>query len=269
METILTLDIGNSDIVSALYQIDGLRLGDQRKATIKEESSKKYLGFFHELDKELAIAEPPAAVIVSCVVPSIQEIVLKVLTKVYPHSRIYRVVPGMVPNLIVEMENPQELGADLVATAVGAYQKYRDIVLVADLGSASKLTVIDENYHFIGGIIMPGIGFQAKSLHQMIPHLPEIQLKKPASVMGKDTISSIQSGIINGALQSILGLAREVEKETNRKCRKVITGGLAKLYQDSDLEDFVYDEFLLSDGLYHIAKYWLDAPTEPVLLNLS
>lgn len=267
MESILTLDIGNSDIVSVLYQADGRRLGDQRKSTIKEESYKKYNDFFRELDSDLAIEEPPAAVIVSCVVPYIREMVLEVLDKVYPDSRIYRVAPGMVPDLIVEMPDPRELGADLAATAVGAYQKYRDIVIIADLGSASKLTVIDEDYRFIGGIIMPGIGFQAKSLHQMIPHLPEIELKKPASVMGRDTISSIQSGIINGALQSVLGLAREVEKETGRKCRKVITGGLAKLFSAKDLEDFEYDEFLLSDGLYHIARYWLDSPAEPVIIH--
>ncbi len=266
METILALDIGNSDIVSVLYDGDGTRLSDQRKPTIKEESYKKYMTFFNELDTEFQIEEAPEAVIVSCVVPYIREMVLEVLKNVYPDSRIYRVAPGMAPDLIVDMPDPRELGADLAATAVGAYQKYNDMVIVADLGSASKLTIINEDYHFIGGIIMPGIGFQAKSLHQMIPHLPEIELKKPASVMGQDTITSIQSGIINGALQSVLGLAREVEKETGRKCQKVITGGLSKLYSSEDLEDFEYDEFLLSDGLYHIARYWLDSPEEPVIL---
>ncbi len=267
MESILTLDIGNSDIVSALYRGDGRRMGDQRRATIKEESYRKYTEFFQALNADLAIEEPPTAVIISCVVPYIREMVLEVLDKVYPSSRIYRMAPSMVPDLTVEMEDPRELGADLAATAVGAYQKYGDIVIIADLGSASKLTIIDETYRFIGGIIMPGISFQAKSLHQMIPHLPEIELKKPASVMGRDTISSIQSGIINGALQSVLGLAREVEKETGRRCHKVITGGLAKLYSAEDLEDFEYDEFLLSDGLFHIARYWLDSPTEPVIMH--
>lgn len=267
MRNILTLDIGNSDIVSVLYSAKGDRLADQRKPTLKEESYLKYTTFFEELNKAFDIAEPPAAVITSCVVPYIREMVMEVLAKVYPDSRNYRVAPGMVPDLIVEMADPRELGADLAATAVGAYQKYKDIVIIADLGSASKLTVIDETYHFIGGIIMPGIAFQARSLHQMIPHLPDIELKKPATVMGHDTISCIQSGIINGALQSVLGLAREVEKEAGRTCHKVITGGLAKLYSTDDLEDFEYDEFLLSDGLYHIASYWLDSDSEPEIYH--
>lgn len=264
MSGILTLDIGNSDVVSVLYSDEGQHLWDDRRPTLKEVNYKRYRDFFHQLNGRLG-AETPTAVIVSCVVPYIREMVLEVMAETYPASKIYRVAHGMTPDLKVGMENPRELGADLAATAVAAYHKYRGLVIVADLGSASKLTVIDENYNFIGGIIMPGIAFQAKSLHQMIPQLPEIELKKPEQVMGVDTISSIQSGIINGGLQAVLGLSRAVEKEIGRPCHKVITGGLAKLFSPEDLEDFDYDEFLLSDGLYQIAKYWLNQGREPDL----
>lgn len=253
MSTILTLDIGNSDIVSVLYGIDGTRLLDDRRPTIKEENSRKYRTFFHDLNEAFRL-EDPTAVILSCVVPYIRETVARVMAEAYPKSRIYQVRPGIVPEMRVLLEEPLELGADIIATNAGAWHKYKDWTIVADLGSATKLGLLDDQFNFHGGIIIPGIAFQARSLHQMIPHLPEIELQKPERIVGYNTITSIQSGIINGSLAAVVELGRRIEAEVGRPCRKVITGGLAKLFSAEDLMDFEYDEFLLSDGLYQIAN---------------
>lgn len=257
MQTILTLDIGNSDMVAVLYDLEGNHLADDRQMTIKEENFKKYRTYFHDLNEKFQ-ETAPRAVIVSCVVPYVRETLLAVIGEVYPESRHINVAPGIVPEMNVMLEEPRELGADIIATNVGAWHKYHDWTVVADLGSATKLGVIDGDFNFHGGIIIPGIGFQARSLHQMIPHLPEIELKKPARIIGNDTISSIQSGIINGSLAAVIELARRIDQETGHTCRKVITGGLVNLFDPEDLEDFEYDEFLLSDGLCQIARSQLN-----------
>ncbi|MFZ2257001.1 MAG: type III pantothenate kinase [Clostridiaceae bacterium] len=266
MSGILTLDIGNSNIVTVLYDRAGNRLADDRQETIKEENYRKYKEFFQSINTSLPVHRPDA-VILSCVVPYVRETVYKVMAEVYPDSVLYRVAPGMVPDMTVCLEEPRELGADIAATTVGAYHKYKELTIIADLGSATKLGVVDEAFNMRGGIIMPGIAFQARSLHQMIPHLPDIELKRPAKVIGDNTIHSIQSGIINGSLGAIIELGRAIEKELGQKCHKLITGGLAKLFQPEDLQDFEYDEFLLSDGLYHIANYWLNSPTQPEIYH--
>lgn len=253
MSGILTLDIGNTDIVTVLYTDDGLRLRDDRRMTIKEESYQRYQSFFQTIIKEFNV-ESPSAVILSCVVPQIRETVFAIMEETWPNTKLLSVVPGILPEMNVMLEEPRELGADIVATNTGAYYKYKDWTIVADLGSATKLSVIDGDFNFYGGIIVPGIAFQAKSLHQMIPHLPHIELKKPEHIVGQNTIASIQSGIINGSLAAIVELARQIEQEMGHPCRKIMTGGLAKLYTPEDLGDFEYDEFLLSDGLYQIAK---------------
>lgn len=257
MSGILTLDIGNSDTVAVLYGRDGKRRADLRRPSIKEDNFKKYRLYFRDLNDEFNESQPEA-VILSCVVPFLRDTVLRVMEEMYPESRIINVAPGIVPEMNVLLEEPRELGADLIATNAGAYHKYRDWTIIADLGSATKLGVIDGDFNFYGGVIIPGIAFQASSLHQMIPHLPDIELKKPERIIGSDTIGSIQSGIINGTLAAVLELARRIETEMGHPCRKVITGGLAKLFDPADLEDFQYDEFLLSEGLFQIALCQLD-----------
>ncbi len=263
MSGILTLDIGNSDIVSVLYAQDGTRLGDDRQATIKEENFKKYRSFFQKIIQQLRVVTPEA-VILSCVVPYVRETVFRVMEETWPETRLINVAPGILPEMKVLLEEPRELGADIIATNAGAYHKYKDWTIVADLGSATKLGVIDGDFNFYGGIIIPGIAYQAKSLHQMIPHLPDIELKKPDCIVGNNTIASIQSGIINGSLAAVVELGRRIEAEMEHPCRKIITGGLAKLFQPEDLAGFEYDEFLLSDGLYQIARARIsDGSAEP------
>ena len=262
MSGILTLDIGNSNIVTVLYDRQGNRLADDRQDTIKEDHFKKYKTFFETINEKLSIGKPEA-VILSCVVPYVSGTVFKVMAEMYPDSILYRVAPGMVPDMKICLDEPRELGADIIATTAGAYYKYKALTIIADLGSATKIGVVDADFNMRGGIIMPGIAFQAKSLHLMIPHLPEIEIRKPEHVIGDSTISCIQSGIVYGGLSAVIELGRAIEKELGQPSHKVITGGLAKLFSKEDLQDFEYDEFLLSDGLYHIADYWLNSETQP------
>lgn len=254
---ILTIDLGNSNIVSVLYNRRGNRLQDDRQMTIKEESYQKYREYLNDLMEGFG-SPPIVAVTTSCVVPYLRACLREVIKDILPDAKHFQVQRDMVPNLEIHLTEPRELGADLIATAYGALGKYHQPTIIADLGSATKLTVVDQPEVFLGGVIMPGISFQAKSLHQMIPHLPRMEVAKPDNIIGHDTMECIQSGIVNGTLAAIIELAKQIEREIDHPCQWVITGGLAKLFQEKDLDRYQYDEFLLSDGLCYLTRQWLD-----------
>lgn len=252
---ILTLDIGNSNIVSVLYDNEGKIIKDDRRLTVREANYEKYKKIFKDLvvDMDLNI-NLLQSVVISCVVPYITSVIMDVLKEIFPKSKIIELSLDKVAEMVIKLNEPRELGQDIIATSVGAYSKYKGTTIVADLGSATKLSIINDKKEFLGGLILPGIEFQARSLNQMIPHLPLIDVVKPKSVIGNGTSECIQSGIIYGSLAAIIELANEIEDELGIKCNRVITGGLSKLFTKEELEGYTYDEFLLSDGLYYIGK---------------
>ncbi|HHT21063.1 MAG TPA: type III pantothenate kinase [Tissierellia bacterium] len=254
---ILTVDLGNSNLVTVLYDDGANRLDDDRRDTIKEESYARYRDYFQDV-LDLFGHPQITAVTTSCVVPYLRNLLREVVRDVFPEAKHFQLQYSMVPELDIRLSEPREIGADLIATAYGALGKYDQPTIIADMGSATKLTVVDRPEVFLGGIIMPGVAFQAKSLHLMIPHLPKMTPAKPEKVIGYDTMTSIQSGIVNGSLAAITELAKKIEQEIDQDCQWVITGGIAKLYSPEDLAKYRYDEFLLSDGLCYLTLRWLD-----------
>ncbi len=242
---IYTIDIGNSNIVGVVFDSKGNIVYDSRIETIKTKDKKGYTDIF-ESEKN-SFEEEPEAVVLSCVVPTVKELVLEVLKEVFD-SEIIDLSVKLLSDIEIKLDNPLELGADLLATTYGAIAEYNKPCIVADLGSATKITVIDENNVFLGGVIMQGIGFTASSIHDMIPHLPNIEIERPEKIIGHNTIECIQSGVINGAIAAVCEITRRIEVEVGKKCKKVITGGYSKLFDDTC--DLVYDEFLLSKGLF-------------------
>ena len=242
---LLTIDVGNSNTVFMIYHGDD-RLGETRVITKKEDSLIYYCDVMKSLDY------PITDVIVSCVVPFIAsdiELACKHVFNITP-----KIVSGK--NIIgfeIRLDNPLEIGADFIATSVGALEKYDAPVIVADIGSASKLTYTSLNYVFEGGLILPGLGTSLKALTEYIPHLPEVSLLVPEQVVGTSTIGAIQSGVMYGIIAQIEGLAKRIESEKGQKCVKILTGGYACLIKDY-LPEFIYDETLLSDGLKTIVE---------------
>ena len=254
---ILTVDLGNSNLVTVLYDDKGRRVDDDRRDTIKEENYSRYRNFFQDVIDQFGMPEI-TTVTTSCVVPYLRNLLREVVSDMFPGAKHFQLQYNMVPNLKIHLKEPREIGSDLIATAYGALGKYDQPTIIADLGSATKLTVVNHPETFMGGLIIPGIPFQAKSLHQMIPHLPKIKLAKPDKIIGNDTMEAMQSGIINGALAGIIGLAEQIEKEVGQDCTWLITGGVSKLFSPKDLGRFHYDEFLLSDGLCYLTLRWLE-----------
>lgn len=241
---ILTIDIGNSNTVFVGYNRQKEVVYEHRVLTFKKNTEALLTPLLQEMKIDVE------DVIISCVVPSIQEIVVETIVKVF------KIQPKLVNGKTIEkytinIDQPQTLGADLICTSVGAYAKYDAPVIVADIGTASKVTLTHKGGVYQGGVIWPGIGSSLKSMVDMIPHLPTVDLKKPDSVLGTNTISAIQSGMIYGVVAQIEGIANRIEQEIGEKCERVLTGGYSVLFKDL-LPEFNYEEHLVSEGLIEI-----------------
>lgn len=241
---ILTIDIGNSNTVFVGYNTDKDIVFEHRVLTFKKDTQTLLVPLLKEIDIDVQ------DIIISCVVPSIEDAVLKAIEEVYDLQA--KLVNGSTINQFkINIDQPETLGADLICTAVGACAKYEAPVIVADIGSASKLTLTSKEGTYEGGVIWPGIGSSLKSMVDMIPHLPTVDLELPDKVLGKNTIHAIKSGMLYGVVAQIEGLANMIEKEVGVQCERVLTGGYTVIFKDL-LPEFNYEEHLVSDGLIEI-----------------
>ncbi len=249
---LLTIDIGNSNIVCVVYSSEKEHLYDARYETIKEDIVNAYDSFVLSEIVPLKNKFKLDAFIVSSVVPSVDDVFFDTVKK---HLLIkgYKCTMDSVPEFKILLNDPEELGADFIATSYGAMMKYNAPIIVADLGSATKLSAINAKGEFAGGVIIPGLRIAQDALNRFIPHLPMIPLKTPNSVLGFDTITAMQAGLMFSTIDSIVGIANRIEKEFNLDCVKILTGGLSVLIKD-DIKSFVYEPFLLNEGLFEIYK---------------
>ena len=247
---LITIDIGNSNIVCVVYSDSKERLYDKRFETIKENIEEAYPKFVQEELLFLKERFDCEAVMLSNVVPAIDQVVFNAL-KEGLKVNVYRCDLSTVPDFEVMLDDPRELGADFIATSYGAMAKYPLPIIVADLGSATKVSALNLEGNFAGGIIMPGLRIAQDALNRFIPHLPQIPLVVPQSVLGSDTITAMQAGLMYSTIDSIEGIARRIETSFSAKCSKVLTGGLSVLIHN-DTKDYVYEPYLLNEGLFEI-----------------
>ena len=152
-------------------------------------------------------------------------------------------------DLAIKVDNPMEIGNDLIADLVGAKEKYGYPCLIADLGTASKILLLDKTGTFTSCLIMPGLTLSAESLSNKAALLPEVSLIAPDSIMAKNTLSAMNAGIVYGHADMILGLIKRYEKELGYSCKRILTGGGAIYVKDILKDDFIYDQNLNLDGL--------------------
>lgn len=241
MNNILTVDIGNSDIKTILYDDKKNELFRMRKKTIKDPELISE-GIFLELKEKIGIKVD--LIVLSCVVPAITKEIIHALNYAF-NSEIINVTPEY-SGFNLGLEESKELGADFIASGWGAMGNYNEPVIIIDMGTASKISVVDEPNKFLGGIIQPGLGTLISVINSSIPHLPKVPLEKPDSVIGYSTTTFLQSGIVYGAFESLLGLAKRMEKELGRECTIVFTGGYSNLYKE---EPYIFDFDLVNAGL--------------------
>jgi type III pantothenate kinase len=247
---LLTIDVGNSNLVAVVYDKNRHRVFDERIVTQKQNVIAYYEEWLIRLLAQLEHLNAIEGVIFSSVVPSITDDIVSIIKDKTGLDPLI-VSADLLEEFVIHLEERSHLGADFIATSYGAMADYPLPAIVADLGSATKISVLNAKGEFEGGVIVPGVGISVEALVGFIKHLPEIELKVPKKVIGKNTILAMQSGLLYGVIASVEGLADRIEDELGQPITRLLTGGYAKIV-NAHMSKFIYDEFLLNNGLYEI-----------------
>lgn len=257
---LLAFDVGNTNIVLGVFK-DGKMITNWRMETDNRKSADEYGMIIHQLFayENLDISEVKD-VIISTVVPSILY-TLQHLSQKYFNTRAIVIGPGIKTGLVVKYDNPKQVGADRIVNAVAAHAKYGGPLIVIDLGTATTFCAITENAEYIGGTIAPGLKISSDALFEKTAKLPKVELEEPGHVICRNTINSMQSGLVYGHMGLVEFIVRKMKQELVEYCTKngadiresdikvIATGGLATLI-DKGVECInVVDKLLTLDGL--------------------
>ena len=246
---ILTLDIGNTNIKTALFE--GMEmLHYWRVSTNRAMSSDEYGILLLNLFAHAGVSPKQVeGIMISSVVPQIN-FTIEHMCRTYFGMEPHIIGPGIKTGINIRYENPRELGSDRIANAVAAYELYGGPCITIDFGTATSLGAINEKGEFLGGAICPGIKLAVEALSERTAKLPRIELTKPETVIGKNTVHCMQSGIVYGYIGQIEYLVRRMKAEIGSDKTKVIaTGGLAVLVAEESNAIDVLDGLLTLKGL--------------------
>ena len=259
---ILAVDIGNSNIV--LGGMEGERIVfEARMATDLIKTSDQYCA---ELKTMLNLFEvDPTAIegsIVSSVVPPLLNSFKTAIRKLTGKSCMI-VGPGIRTGLNIRMDNPSEVGSDLIVAAVAGIAQYGAPLLLVDMGTATTITAVDGSGCFVGGCICPGVRISMEALTGRTAQLPGISLDKPQRAIGKNTRDCMRSGIMLGAAAMLDGLLDRMEAELDAPAKVVATGGIARFVLPLCRREIPYDGTLMLKGLQLL--YQKNQPKERAL----
>jgi len=246
---ILTMDIGNTNIKTALFE--GMELVQYwRISTNRNMSSDEYgiqlMTLFSHNGISPKVVE---GIMISSVVPQIN-FTIEHMCKTYFGMEPRIIGPGIKTGINIKYENPRELGSDRIANAVAAYELYGGPCITIDFGTATNFGVISARGEFLGGAICPGLKLAAEALTERTAKLPRFELTKPESVIGRNTVTNMQAGIVYGYIGQINYLVDRMKKELGDPNAKVIaTGGLAVLVAGESNVIDVMDGLLTLKGL--------------------
>lgn len=192
-------------------------------------------------------------IILSSVVPTLNVPLKNALIKIFGKN-FYSLGAGTKTGLPLKVDNPSEIGGDLIADMVGAKNKYQSPAIVADLGTATKILLLDKDGFFSGAAIAPGLLLGANSLSKGGELLPIVALEAPKKILGRNTIDAMNAGIVIGHLEMVEGLVRRFEEEAGYKCKKILTGGNAHYIKDLISKEFILDFDLIILGLNDILE---------------
>lgn len=246
---ILGLDVGNTNITAGIFDGDEM-VGSFRITTKMPRTSDEYGMLIGNLleKNQLKLSDIKDAIICS-VVPNIMHSLQSAFIKYFNITPII-VEAGIKTGIRVATPNPQQIGADRIVDAVAAYELYGGPVIVIDFGTATTYDMVDAEGTFMGGITAPGIRISAKALWEDTAKLPEIEIKKPDTILGKDTITSMQSGLVYGQIGQTEYIIKKTKEETGLMDAKVVvTGGLGRIISGETSTVDVYDPDLTLKGI--------------------
>lgn len=245
---ILVLDVGNTNITLGVYKGQDL-IAHWRLATVRERTEDE-LGILIKMlfaDKGLDPAQVEG-IAISSVVPPLMFALEKMSVKYFGHKPI-TVGPGVKTGLNIKYENPREVGADRIVNAVAALERYGPPLVIVDFGTATTFCVLNETGDYMGGVVAPGIAISTEALFQRAAKLPRIEITRPASVVGRNTVTSMQSGVLYGFAGQVDGIVSRIKQEFDLPFKVVATGGLAGLISAESSQIDIKDDNLTLDGL--------------------
>lgn len=250
---ILVMDVGNSNISMGIYVQDALT-HHWRMATDRHKTEDEYgmlIKSFLE-DTNLKFTDVKG-IIMSSVVPPIMFSLERMALKYFSLKPLV-VGPGLKTGLNIKYDNPKEVGADRIVNAVAGIHEYGGPLIIADFGTATTYCYINEAHQYMGGAIAPGIGISTEALYSRAAKLPRIEIARPENIIGKNTVSAMQAGIVYGFVGQAEGIITRMKLESREMPTVIATGGMASLIAtESKLIDKV-DPFLTLKGLYLIYK---------------
>ncbi|MCS5697067.1 type III pantothenate kinase [Desulfofundulus thermocisternus] len=245
---ILVFDVGNTNIVLGVYKGQEL-LEHWRLSTNPHRTADEYGMLLRDLFQYAGISRRDIrALVISSVVPPLM-LALEQMSEKYFGVRPLVVGPGIKTGLAIKYDNPREVGADRIVNAVAGYELYGGPLIIVDFGTATTFDAISARGEYLGGAIAPGISISTEALFARAAKLPRVELVRPPSVIGKNTVSSMQAGIIFGFVGQVDEIVRRMKAELGGNPTVLATGGLAELIaRESRTIDRV-DQLLTLKGL--------------------
>ena len=245
MSNLLVVDVGNTNVVLGIYRGDEL-VGSWRLSTARERTADEY-GI---LTKQLIgdVAGKLDGAIVSSVVPPLNRAFAWMIEQHFGVEALF-VEPGVKTGIAIHVDNPQEVGADRIVNCVAAFERYGGPTIIVDFGTATTFDVVTANAEYAGGVIAPGINISAEALFARASRLPRVDIRRPPTVIGTNTVVNMQSGLYFGYLGLVDGILTRMKKEVPGVKKVIATGGLAQLLAaDSEHIEEVHEDLTL-EGL--------------------
>ncbi|MFO7831744.1 MAG: type III pantothenate kinase [Desulfuromonadaceae bacterium] len=248
---LLVIDVGNTNTVLGLYREEDL-LHSWRIRTDKTRTDDEYAMLLNDLMTYRDLAIPQiGAVIISCVVPQLLDALTRMSCK-YCGVKPLVVGTHIMTGMEIEYDNPHEVGADRIVNAVAAYARYRSALIVVDFGTATTFDYICAEGKYQGGAIAPGLGISADALHEHASKLPRVSLEPPPLVVGRNTVNSMQSGLLFGYAGLVDGIVMRMKEEVDGDPQVIATGGLAEQISSAATSIDAVEPQLTLDGLRQI-----------------
>jgi type III pantothenate kinase len=245
---LLVVDVGNTNIVLGIYREKEL-VCHWRISTDRERTSDEYGVLIYNLFQHMKMdMKQISAVIISSVVPPLIVPLQRMCVRYFGGEPLV-VGPGIKTGIRINYENPREVGADRIVNAIGAFEKYGGPLVIVDFGTATTFCAVADNGDYLGGAIAPGIGISTEALFQRAAKLPRIELVMPKTAICRNTVASMQSGIIFGFVGQVDEMVRRMKQELGGTAKVIATGGLANLISQESSSIEVVEPFLTLEGL--------------------